>query len=334
MPETKFNNYKKFQSDLMDGTIPLEVSGIPVHMNAYGAELLSYMCLDLYGLPIRIDGTSGMGKTILGKAAACVFSSNVYQTNGTRSTTTEELLGSHFPVTKEMPDGSWHNALSWHEQAAYLALTQGGVFLFDEFNVVDVEIQTMMHSWLETSHATFSVPQLGIHSQPVHEDFWFIGTGNPQGGGYAASNVGAALKDRLYDLTEEPIDQPLADETKMLKDILVTEKDDRSEFIGPLVNWVNELRNDKTNTNVCTRDLAKAATLISRGKPPVPSIEMACAGGLYPDGYRVIVDNAKLHFGKDRKVTPKDGMVEREAASRERVTTGTDTTTAKMIWDK
>jgi hypothetical protein len=272
MTEMTFNNYGKFISDVQDGTIKIEVSGVPAHFNDFGVGLLATMCLDLRFLPVEVRGKAGWGKSVIAKAAASV-----------------------------------------------VGLTT---------------LQTMMHSWYEIGHATYSIPQLGLHSQPVHEKFWAIFTGNPPGQGYAASSVGTALKDRLYTLTQEPIDQPLADESKMLKDILVTEKDDRSEFIDPLMNWVNELRHDKTNTNVNTRDLAKSAVLIDRGKPPIDSIAMACSPDVYPDGYGVIIDNARLHFGKDRKVTPKDGMMERAAASRERVTTGTETTTAKMIWDK
>ena len=334
MTEMKFNNYGKFISDVQDGTIKIEVSGVPAHFNDFGVGLLATMCLDLRFLPVEVSGEAGWGKSVIAKAAASVVGLATHQTNGTRSTTQADILGELYPVTKLMPDGSYHNALDWHRQAAYIALTEGGVFLFDEYNVVDAEIQTMMHSWLEVGHATYSIPQLGLHSQSVNEKFWPIFTGNPPGKGYAASRVGTALKDRLYTLTQEPIDQPLADESKMLKDILVTEKDDRSEFIDPLMNWVNELRHDKTNTNVNTRDLAKSAVLIDRGKPPVDSIAMACSPDVYPDGYGVIIDNARLHFGKDKKVIPSVEIYDGIEISKPTTTYELRVSIAKITWDK
>ncbi|HIC58055.1 MAG TPA: hypothetical protein EYO94_11685 [Acidobacteria bacterium] len=120
----------------------------------------------------------------------------------------------------------------------------------------------------------------------VHEDFWFVATGNPPGAGYHTASLDTALQDRFQAIYT--IDKPLAPEREVLASIV------GDGVADGLTRFASDARRNKA-TYVSTRNLIQAARLVQRDIDPIRAVSLAISQKF--KDYRGGLDElAKLHL--------------------------------------
>lgn len=171
------------------------------------------------GEPVMLVGPAGSGKNYLCKQIADSLGLEFYFTNA---------------VTQEYKLTGFIDANgNYHETQFYKAFTQGGLFMFDEFDASDSNVLTVFNAMLENGY--FDFPNIG--RTYAHEDFRVIAACNTFGVGADYQYVGrnqldAATLDRFE---VEPVDY---DENI---EACITDDEDLLRFIRKFRKVCNEV---------------------------------------------------------------------------------------------
>ena len=124
---------------------------------------------------------------------------------------------------------------------------------------------------LDSADRYWSLPEAGVPSVPVSDDFWFLASANPVAGDYATVTLDPALVRRFSLIVT--IEQPVADEIKLLNHIAAKSIHNPAGFAERLVAWAGDLRNDKS-TKINTGDLVRVARAITEKRiEPVAALD-------------------------------------------------------------
>jgi len=235
------------------------------------------------GIPYYMEGDTGWGKTVLMRAVAAEVGLEFTSINLTPGTQMEQLVGMWRP---EQTDSGI--IIKWYDGVLSDAARTGKLFLADEFSRAPMEMTSRFFGLLDTKDRIWPMPEAGVRHIDVHEDFWMVATGNPQGGGYTTTRIDRALYSRF--VVSPPIDKPLADEKAVLRGILSDKK-----TADKLYNWVRDVRNDK-KSNVNTRDLVLVALAVNRGIDVAAAVRGCVAPKYGEENAAAVVKHAKNFF--------------------------------------
>lgn len=232
--------------------------------------------------PVLILGESGMGKSILAKSLASSFSDGKFWgVNGDQGMRLEPLVGLWHPTGT---DGNV--SVAWGDGSLTEAVRTGGVFLLEEITRVPEELKSLLYGLLDTDNRSWVLTNKGGESVPVHEDFWFMATGNPSGNGYNTNKQDKAFLQRfsaIYTVTE-----PLAPEQDILETYL------SPELASAVMRMAVDARSN-SKTYLSTRDLVTVARHVKRGILPVRAVEIGVASK-YAKDEGGINELARLHL--------------------------------------
>lgn len=171
-----------------------------------------------------------------------------------------------------------------------LAIRNGWVFDMEEFTRLPGDIQARFFAICDEGFRSYPIPELGVLDEPVHDDFYFIATGNPVEAGYLTHELDRALIDRfaIIDLgNENMIDEP---------EVLVNLFGGDQSYTERMMNFASDLRGKENGaTHITARQLIQASKAIAIGMPPLDAIEHLIAEK-FVDSKEVIKTAATLHF--------------------------------------
>jgi len=188
-----------------------KVSNDPI-WSKYGEYILEN-ALRHVGTNLILFGDSGWGKTYLAQHLAKATGRGFNTINCFEGMSMDPLVGNPVPVNTD-------NGIEvrWHDGDFTDAVRVGKLFLMEEFFRADDTLRSMIYSSLDYSNRMWTISQAGGIAEskvPVHDDFWFIATGNPPGGPYTAFQLDPAMDSRLT--KQYRVNQPLADESAVLR---------------------------------------------------------------------------------------------------------------------
>ena len=244
----------------------------PGLLSPYG-ESVANILFGVFPAAANIEGPSGIGKTELLKFVVGCLDLDFTQVNFYQGTDVEYLVGQNRPING--PDGNI--ILQWQDGMLTRAIREGHMFAAEELNRASGEILSRLFGVLDTKDRYWSTPE-AVGGEPfvdVHPNFWFVGSGNPTGGGYQTRKLDPAFMRRFRVVIK--ITEPLADEDK----VLFRELPDStySEVRSRLVKWARAVRE---TVYVSTGDLVHIAANIGSGMTPRLALHYAVLNKLDP----------------------------------------------------
>jgi len=240
---------------------------LDVCFNEYGEQILQEAML-LQGSPLLFMGDSGWGKSVLARELArrCGYSDAV-ETNAYPSMDIALWMGQWIPSSE-------NGAVSvhWHDGEMTRAIRSGALFLLEEITRAPGDGMARFFGPTDNGFRYHTLPESGEGRIQVHEDFWFVATGNPAGGSYATTKLDGALHSRFK--AHWTINQPLADEASLVARALPEET--HEDMGKQLLRFVADARLS-AESNVNTRDLMHCADLIAKGFKPERAVELSIA---------------------------------------------------------
>jgi MoxR-like ATPase len=246
--------------DVSDVDLVQPVARHQVRLTEEG-ERIANQIASLYPEPVLILGPAGTGKSLLIRHIAKLVGVDFVAVNAHQGMDISQLVGLWRPVQTE--DGI---VIEWQDGSLTRSIKTGGLFLFEEITRARLELLSRLFGLLDTDGRYWPLPEAGIDGVEVHQDFWFVATGNPPGAGYHTASLDTALQDRFQAIYT--IDKPLAPEREVLASIC-------GEIVaGGMDRFASDARRNK-DTYVSTRNLVQAARLVQRGIGPVESVSLA-----------------------------------------------------------
>jgi len=241
-------------------------------------------------LPVLLTGPTGGGKSHIIRDIAHAIGLGYAETNSYPGMDVSLWFGMHRPVEREHGIG-----LEWQPGLLSAAAENGSAFFMEEATRAPQDGIGRTFGVLEPNFRYLSLPEKGELSTPVHDDFWFIATANPATAGYAVQRMDRAFNSRFVHIE---IDQPMADEARLLDDLLGNHQH-REAFWRTVLDCRNH-----PESFINTRDIIISARLIRMGIDPVRAIEIGIAVK-YGDFKQPIMQSANMHFGR----TPSEEVI-------------------------
>lgn len=161
--------------------------------------------------------------------------------------------------------------VDWQDGLLTDAIRNGKIFLGEELTRAPRDLAGRLLGILDSADRYWSLPEAGVPSVPVSDDFWFLASANPVSGDYATVTLDPALVRRFSLIVT--IEQPVADEVKLLNHIAAKSIHDPAGFAERLVAWAGDLRNDKS-TRINTGDLVRVARAVTEKRiEPVSALD-------------------------------------------------------------
>ncbi|MDP2665489.1 MAG: AAA family ATPase [bacterium] len=175
-----------------------------------------------------------------------------------------------------------------------LAIEYGHAFLGEEMTRANQELLSRFYGILDTRKQDryWAVPEGIIRyldgQVPVHPNHWFVGTANPEGGGYLTQRFDPAFRSRWFAIMR--VKGLLADERKIAEDKFPND----ARMVGRIMRFVETVRGNE-KTRMSTREVYQLCELISIGFDPVRAVEVSIAEKFRELGEGVVVA-ARAHF--------------------------------------
>lgn len=249
--------------------------------STFGNQLLQELTR-LHPMPVLLIGETGWGKSVLARAASDAKKQEYRAVNAHPGMDVAMLVGMWRPTAIKGGGVS----VEWEDGLLTRSIKEGGTFLMEELTRAPQEAVSRFYGLLDAENRYWSMPEAGQEEVEVSPNFWFIGTANPPGGGYQASPVDRAMESRFAAIYE--INQPIADETKILQGIL------GASMATKAVTFFADLRG-KPESAACTREVVQWARLVKRGFLPKRASELVL-GPKFPSQAKGIAALTVAHF--------------------------------------
>ena len=255
------------------------------YYSAYGQERLDEILAigrdKRARMPVLLIGPTGGGKSHMIRDVAQMLGIGYKETNAYPHMDISLWFGMHRPVERDGFIG-----LDWQNGLLTEAALNGEAFFMEEATRAPQDPTGRLFGPLDNGFRYLSLPEKGELSASIHDDFWLIATANPATAGYAVQRMDKAFNSRFLHIE---ITEPVADETRILDDLLGNHKH-RAKY------WrmVTECRKHPESF-INTRDLIMGARLLDMDFEPVRAVEIAIAPK-YEDFKDSIMRSAELHF--------------------------------------
>ena len=270
-----------------------QINSLPAsYFTVYGEQVLNELLLigrdKRARMPVLLVGETGSGKSHLIRAVAQMIGIGYRETNAYPGMDISLWFGMHRPAERDGFIG-----LDWQNGLLTEAALQGEAFFMEEATRAPQDGVGRLFGPLDNGFRYLSLPEKGELSVPIHDDFWFIATANPATAGYAVQRMDKAFNSRFLHIT---INQPIADETRILDD-LIGQHEHRDKFWRVILDCRNH-----PESFINTRDIIMAARCIGLGFDPMRAIEIGIADK-YGDFRGAIMTAADLHFNGNGNTT-------------------------------
>jgi len=236
-----------------------------VYLSSYGEDILDMLSKHQPD-PVLLIGDTGWGKTTLLKHYANQNGREFTGINFFPKQNVDQLVGMWRPIPTETGI-----TVDWQDGLLTDAIRNGKIFLGEELTRAPRDLAGRLLGILDSADRYWSLPEAGVPSVPVSDDFWFLASANPVSGDYATVTLDPALVRRFSLIVT--IEQPVADEVKLLNHIAAKSIHDPAGFAERLVAWAGDLRNDKT-TKINTGDLVRVARAVTEKRiEPVAALD-------------------------------------------------------------
>lgn len=236
-----------------------------VYLSSYGEDILDMLSKHQPD-PVLLIGDTGWGKTTLLKHYANENGREFTGINFFPKQNVDQLVGMWRPIPTETGI-----TVDWQDGLLTDAIRNGKIFLGEELTRAPRDLAGRLLGILDSADRYWSLPEAGVPSVPVSDDFWFLASANPVSGDYATVTLDPALVRRFSLIVT--IEQPVADEVKLLNHIAAKSIHDPAGFAERLVAWAGDLRNDKT-TKINTGDLVRVARAVTEKRiEPVAALD-------------------------------------------------------------
>lgn len=236
-----------------------------VYLSSYGEDILDMLSKHQPD-PVLLIGDTGWGKTTLLKHYANQNGREFTGINFFPKQNVDQLVGMWRPIPTETGI-----TVDWQDGLLTDAIRNGKIFLGEELTRAPRDLAGRLLGILDSADRYWSLPEAGVPSVPVSDDFWFLASANPVTGDYATVTLDPALVRRFSLIVT--IEQPVADEVKLLNHIAAKSIHDPAGFAERLVAWAGDLRNDKS-TRINTGDLVRVARAVTEKRiEPVAALD-------------------------------------------------------------
>ena len=236
-----------------------------VYLSSYGEDILDMLSKHQPD-PVLLIGDTGWGKTTLLKHYANQNGREFTGINFFPKQNVDQLVGMWRPIPTETGI-----TVDWQDGLLTDAIRNGKIFLGEELTRAPRDLAGRLLGILDSADRYWSLPEAGVPSVPVSDDFWFLASANPVSGDYATVTLDPALVRRFSLIVT--IEQPVADEVKLLNHIAAKSIHDPAGFAERLVAWAGDLRNDKS-TRINTGDLVRVARAVTEKRiEPVAALD-------------------------------------------------------------
>ena len=236
-----------------------------VYLSSYGEDILDMLSKHQPD-PVLLIGDTGWGKTTLLKHYANENGREFTGINFFPKQNVDQLVGMWRPIPTETGI-----TVDWQDGLLTDAIRNGKIFLGEELTRAPRDLAGRLLGILDSADRYWSLPEAGVPSVPVSDDFWFLASANPVSGDYATVTLDPALVRRFSLIVT--IEQPVADEVKLLNHIAAKSIHDPAGFAERLVAWAGDLRNDKS-TRINTGDLVRVARAVTEKRiEPVAALD-------------------------------------------------------------
>lgn len=252
-----------------------------VFLSPYGKQVAEeWIMLFKKRAPGLVLGETGDGKSILARYVVGELIARqlvrpdyrVIPFNFSVGTNVDILIGQTVLVNNE--DGPGQKVV-FIPGMLTLAIEYGYAFLGEEMTRANQELLSRFYGILDSRKQDryWSVPE-GIIAYrdgnvKVHPDHWFMGTANPEGGGYLTQRFDPAFRDRWFAII--PINELLADERKIVESKIADRK-----MVEMILKFAQTVRGNE-KTRVTTRQIVQLCDLIEVGFEPVRAVEVSIA---------------------------------------------------------
>jgi len=236
-----------------------------VYLSSYGEDILDMLSKHQPD-PVLLIGDTGWGKTTLLKHYANQNNREFTGINFFPKQNVDQLVGMWRPIPTD--NGI---TVDWQDGLLTDAIRNGKIFLGEELTRAPRDLAGRLLGILDSADRYWSLPEAGVPSVPVSDDFWFLASANPVSGDYATVTLDPALVRRFSLIVT--IEQPVADEVKLLNHIASKSIQNPDGFAERLVAWAGDLRNDKS-TRINTGDLVRVARAVTEKRiEPVDALD-------------------------------------------------------------
>ena len=224
-----------------------------VHLSSYGEDIVA--ALDKHNPdPCLLVGDTGWGKTTVLKGYANANKREFSGVNFYPRMSVDTLVGMWRPQ-----NGDNGVSVEWQDGLLTQAVRSGHIFMGEELTRAPRDLAGRILGLLDSANRYWSIPEAGVNEIPVAADFWFVASANPTSGNYATVSLDAALLRRFSYICE--IEQPIADERKVVFDIANGKIKDADDFTDRMIKWVEDVRGTR-DAAVNTGDLVRVAQAI------------------------------------------------------------------------
>jgi hypothetical protein len=280
-PREKYPTISEVTAKLRTKETPKHVS----YYSVYGQERLDEMLVigrdTRNRMPVLLIGPTGGGKSHMIRDVAQILGIGYKETNAYPGMDISLWFGMHRPTERNGFIG-----LDWQNGLLTEAALNGEAFFMEEATRAPQDALGRMFGPAELTGRYISMPEKGELSTPVHDDFWLIATANPATAGYAVQRMDKAFNSRFLIMR---ITEPVADETRILDDLLGAHK-----YRDKYWRMIVECRKHP-EAFINTRDLIMGARLLAMDFDPERAVELAIAEK-YEDFHDSIMRSADLHF--------------------------------------
>ena len=146
------------------------------------------------GIPVALEGPTGVGKTYLVQHYAQAKRRNFTVVSGSAGSTVEHLVGFW------RPESNGNNvSLVWQDGVLTHSVRYGDLFVFEELSRAPQDILGRLFSLTDTVNPSYGAPEHGNGDLniPIQDQFRFIACFNSYGAGYFVSKVDVAFLNRF-----------------------------------------------------------------------------------------------------------------------------------------
>ncbi len=220
------------------------------------------------GIPVGLEGETGVGKTYLVQHYAELRKRNFTVVSGSAGSTVEHLVGFW------RPESTGNNVgLVWQDGVLTHAVRHGDLFVFEELSRAPQDILGRLFSLTDTVNPSYGAAEHGNGDLniPIDDRFRFIACFNSYGVGYFVSKIDIAFLNRFVVIKVNY--PPIEDEIQ----IIMLHMPDR-ELAKKMALVAQVSRNQEDNTcKINPRDEVLWAKMIVALKDTKTAFEMAVA---------------------------------------------------------
>jgi len=164
------------------------------------------------GIPVALEGETGVGKTYLVQHYAELKRKNFTVVSGSAGSTVEHLVGFWRPESNGRNVG-----LVWQDGVLTHAVRHGDLFVFEELSRAPQDILGRLFSLTDTVNPSYGAAEHGNGDLniPIHQGFRFIACFNSYGAGYFVSKIDIAFLNRFVVIKVDY--PPMEDEINIIK---------------------------------------------------------------------------------------------------------------------